>query len=80
MVTADGLMLDPSKIEAVIKMEKPGDLVPKLTDAFRPISVLAQQDTVWMRGEAQEKPFTKRALTYLDPSKPLTIQCDGSNY
>jgi len=72
IVTSEGLMPDPQKIQAVIKMKKPGDqerlrgtvtyfprYVPKLTDEFRPISVFAQQVRVWMWGEAQGKAFTK---------------------
>ena len=75
VVTSDGLKPDPSKIEAVLKMEEPHDkeaveslrgtvtylarYVPKLTDVFRPISALAQRDVEWMWGDAQVKAFTE---------------------
>ena len=61
--------------------------VPKLTDVFRPIALLAQRDVDWNWGAAQEKAFTtvKQLLTeaptlaYFNPKKQLVIQCDASN-
>ena len=75
VVTADGLKPDLSKVEAVLKMERPGDkeaverlrgrvtylarYVPKVTDVFRPIAAPAQHDVDWMRSDAQEQAFTR---------------------
>ena len=102
-VTADGLKPDPSKIEAVLEMDNPVDkeaverlrgtitylarFVPKLTDVFRPIGLLAQRDVDWNWGAAQEKAFSKLkqllteapTLAYFNPAKQLVIQCDASN-
>ena len=103
VVTADGLKPDPSKIEAVLEMDNPVDkeaverlrgtitylarFVPKLTDVFRPIGLLAQRDVDWNWGAAQEKAFSKLkqllteapTLAYFNPAKQLVIQCDASN-
>ena len=75
VVTADGLKPDASKVESVLKMERPGDkeaverlrgtvtylarYVPKLTDVFGPIASLAQHDVDWMWSGAQEQAFTR---------------------
>ena len=61
--------------------------VPKLTDIFRPIGLLAQRDADWNWGAAQEKAFSKMkqllteapTLAYFNPAKQLVIQCDASN-
>ena len=103
VVTADGLKPNPSKIEAVLEMDNPVDkeaverlrgtitylarFVPKLTDVFRPIALLAQRDVDWNWGAAQEKAFTKvkqllteaPTLAHFNPTKQLVIQCDASN-
>ena len=103
VVTAGGLKPDPSKIEAVLEMDNPVDkeaverlrgtmtylarFVPKLTDVFRPIALLAQRDVDWNWGAAQEKAFTKvkqllteaPTLAHFNPTKQLVIQCDASN-
>ena len=60
--------------------------VPKLTDVFRPIGLLAQRDADWNWGAAQEKAFSKLkqllteapTLAYFNPAKQLVIQCDAS--
>ena len=62
--------------------------VPKLTDVFRPIALLAQRDVDWNWGAAHEKAFTKvkqlfteaPTLAYFNPTKQLVIQCDASNF
>ena len=75
VVTADELKPDPPKIEAVLEMGNPVDkeaverlrwtisylarFLPKLTDVFRPIALLAQRNVDWNCGAAQEKAFTK---------------------
>ena len=60
--------------------------VPKLTDVFRPIALLAQRDVDWNWGAAQEKAFTKLKQLLTDaptlayfPTKQLVIRCDASN-
>ena len=61
--------------------------VPKVTDVFRPIALLAQGDVNWNWDAAQEKAFTKlkhlltetATLAYFNPTKQLVIQCDASN-
>ena len=61
--------------------------VPKLTDVFRPIALLAQRDVDWNWGSAQEKAVTKvkqliteaPTLAYFNPTKQLVIQSDAIN-
>ena len=92
VVTADGLKPDPSKVEAILKMERPGDkeaverlrdtvtylarYVPKLTDVFRPIAALAQHDVDWMWSDTQEQTFTR--LKQLLAEAPTLVYFDPS--
>ena len=92
VVTADGLKPDPSKVEAVLKMERSGDkeaverlrctviylarYVLKLTDVFRPIAALAQLDLDWMCSDAQEQAFT--ILKQILAEAPTLVYLDSS--
>ena len=75
VVSASGLKADPTKIEAIVKMEAPTDVaaverlrgtvtylaryVPKLSEVMRPITILTHKDVEWSWGEAQDKAFRK---------------------
>ena len=75
VVSASGLKADPTKIEAIVKMEAPTDVaaverlrgtvtylaryVPKLSEVMRPITILTHKDVEWLWGEAQDKAFRK---------------------
>ena len=92
VVTADGLKPDPSKVEAILKMERPGDkeaverlrgtvnylsrYLPKLTDVFRPIAALAQHDVDWVWSDTQEQAFTR--LKQLRAEAPTLVYFDPS--
>ena len=75
VVSASGLKADPTKIEAIMKMEAPTDVaaverlrgtvtylarfVPKMWEVMRPITILTHKDVEWSWGEAQDKAFRK---------------------
>ena len=73
VVSNKGLKPDPSKVEAILKMEPPTDkagverlrgtlnylsrFVPKLTDVMRPISDLTHPDVEWSWTSSHDKAF-----------------------
>ena len=73
VVSNKGLKNDPSKVEAILKMEPPTDkagverlrgtvnylsrFVPKLTDVMRPISDLTRPDNEWSWTSSHDKAF-----------------------
>ena len=73
VISNTGLKPDPSKVEAVLKMEPPTDkagmerlrgtvnylskFVPKLSEVMRPINDLTRPDTEWTWVSAQDKAF-----------------------
>lgn len=73
VVSNSGLKPDPSKVEAITKMEPPPDkagverlrgtvnylskFVPRLAEVMRPINDLARPDTEWIWDSAQDKAF-----------------------
>ena len=73
IVSSDGLKPDPSKIEAVTKMEPPTDkagverlrgtvnylskFVPRLSEIMQPINALAHPDAAWIWDTTQDKAF-----------------------
>lgn len=73
VVSNKGLKPDPSKVEAILKMEPPTDkagverlrgtvnylsrFVPKLTDVMRPISDLTRPDIEWSWTSSHDKAF-----------------------
>ena len=75
VVSASGLKADPTKIEAIMKMEAPTVIaaverlggtvtylaryVPKLSEVMRPITILTHKDIEWSLGEAEDKAFRK---------------------
>ena len=60
--------------------------LPQLADVMEPLRRLTRKDTEWTWGEEQDKAFNKvkrlvsRALvlSYYQPDRPLSIQCDAS--
>ena len=79
-MSASGLKADPTKIEAMVKMEAATDVaaverlrgtvtylaryVPKLSEVMRPITILTHKDVEWSWGEAQDKAFRKQCPPY----------------
>ena len=73
VVSSSGLKPDPSKIEAIVRMEPPTDktgverlrgtvnylsrFVPKLSDVIRPISDLTRPDVEWTWNSVHDKAF-----------------------
>ena len=73
VVSNKGLKPDPSKVEAILKMEPPTDkagverlrgtvnylsrFVPKLTDVMRPISDLTRPNIAWSWTSSHDKAF-----------------------
>ena len=61
-------------------------LLPGLSDVMEPLRQLTHTDVEWQWTETHNKAFDKikqlatqaPILTYYDPQKPLTIQCDAS--
>ena len=90
VVSASGLKADPTKIEAIVKMEAPTDVaaverlrgtvtylaryVPKLSEVMRPITILTHKDVEWSWGEAQDKAFRK--LKKLLTVSPILVYYD----
>ena len=74
-LTAQGLRPDPSKIEAILKMESPrtkedierlngtvkylAKFLPKLLQVMEPLRKLTQKGIEWFWGKAEEKAFTQ---------------------
>ena len=74
-LTAQGLKPDPSKVEAILKMESPktkedierlngtvnylAKFLPKLSQVMEPLRRLTQKGIEWYWGKAEEKAFTE---------------------
>lgn len=72
-VTSEGLKVDPDKVEAILKMQKPRDVVevqrfcgyvnyvsrflPKLTDIMQPLRDLTRNDVEWSWTSTHDKAF-----------------------
>ena len=70
VATADGLCVDPYKVQAIMEMPPPKDVtavqhllglaqylskfLPHLSDITRPLRELTQRDTEWIWGQAQQ--------------------------
>ena len=71
--TADGLCVDPHKVQAIMEMPQPDDVaaiqclldlaqylskfLPHLSDITKPLRELTQKDTEWTWGPAQQNAF-----------------------
>ena len=74
-LTSQGLIPDPSKVEAILKMESPrtkedierlngtvnylAKFLPKLSQVMEPVRRLTQKGIEWYWGKAEEKVFTE---------------------
>ena len=92
VVTDEGLKPDPSKVEAVTKMEPPTDkqgverlrgmvnhlsrYVPRLSEVIQPINVLTHNDVVWEWTHVQDEAFNK--LKTLLSEAPVLAYFDSS--
>ena len=72
-LTQDGLKIDPAKVEAITKMEKPQDVagvqrfigmvkylakfLPRLSEVCEPLRSLTHKDAPWVWGETHDKAF-----------------------
>ena len=90
VVSNKGLKPDPSKVEAILKMEPPTDkagverlrgtvnylsrFVPKLTDVMRPISDLTRPDIEWSWTSTHDKAFEE--VKYLLTVAPVLAYFD----
>ena len=65
-----------------------GRFLPKLSTVLAPLHKLLCKDTKWYWGPQQQQIFLQakelllsvNVLVHYDPSKPILLQCDASNY
>ena len=92
VVSSSGLKPDPSKIEAIVRMEPPTDkagvkrlrrtvnylsrFVPKLSDVIRPISDLTRPDVEWTWDSVHDKAFEE--VKRLLTQAPVLVYFDST--